>query len=179
MTTSNSPMTPITTDVNAGPLAQLQDIKLPDPISAMPIAPGYWIIAALVIILLAWLSYKLYKKYQHHAPRKMALAMLNQYDINDDDFAANVNSLLKRTAMTYLPRQHLAKLNGQPWFDWLDKRLPSKHQQQIGELLIKRHQPSGLSLDDKQQLLLLARAWLTSTQAFSDQTLITNQAQEA
>lgn len=172
-------MPPITTDVNAGPLAQLQDIKLPDPISAMPIAPGYWIIAALVITLLAWLSFKLYKKYQHHAPRRMALALLNQYDINDDDFAANINSLLKRTAMTYLPRQHLAKLNGQPWFDWLDERLPSRHQQQIGKLLVKRHQASGLSIQDKQQLLLLARAWLTSTQAFSDHTLITTKVQEA
>jgi hypothetical protein len=164
-------MPPITTDASTSPLAQLQDIKLPDQISAMPIAPGYWMIAAFIIAIAIWLGYQLYKKYQYHAPRRMALAMLNQYDINDDGFAAQVNSLLKRIAMTYLPRENLAKLNGQPWFDWLDTRLPSKQQQIIGRLLTKRHQASGLTLDEKQQLALLAKAWLSNKQAFSDASL--------
>jgi len=180
MTTSNSPMPPITADAGVSPLAQLQDIKLPDPISSMPIAPGYWIVAAFIIVIAIWLGYQLYKKYQYHAPRRQALAMLNQYDINDDGFAAQVNSLLKRTAMTYLPRENLAKLNGQPWFDWLDTRLPGKQQQIIGHLLVKRHQASGLTFDEKQQLASLAKAWLSNKQAFSDASLTQhNNVQEA
>lgn len=167
-------MPPITTDASASPLAQLQDIKLPEQISSMPIAPGYWIIAVFIIAVAIWLGYQLYKKYQYHAPRRMALTLLNEYDINDDGFAAQVNSLLKRTAMTYLPRENLAKLNGQPWFDWLDTRLPDKQQQIIGPLLVKRHQASGLTLDEKQQLASLAKTWLSNKHTFSDASLTLN-----
>ncbi|GGB47479.1 DUF4381 domain-containing protein [Shewanella inventionis] len=173
MTTSNLPMPPTTADASASPLAQLNDIQLPDPISAMPIAPGYWIIAALIIVIAIWFAYRIYKQYQYHAPRKKALSLLDQYDINDDNFAAQVNSLLKRTAMTYLPRESLAKLNGQPWFDWLDSRLPSKQQHVIGELLFKRHQANGLTADEKQQLALLAKIWLSNKKPFSDPSLTT------
>ena len=180
MTTSNLPMSPTTPNTSASPLAQLNDIQLPDPISAMPIAPGYWIIATLIIAIAIWFTYRVYKQYQYHAPRKLALSLLNQYDINDENFATQVNSLLKRTAMTYLPRENLAKLNGQPWFDWLDSRLPSKQQHIIGTLRFKRHQANGLTLDEKQQLAMLAKLWLSNKQSFSDHTLTANHhAQEA
>ncbi|MBB1390928.1 DUF4381 domain-containing protein [Shewanella sp. SG44-6] len=174
MTTPNIPSQPMPIDANASALAQLHDIALPAPISTMPIAPGYWIIAAVLIILAVWLGKRLYKQHQYHAPRKIALTLLQSYNVEDDSFAAQVNSLLKRTALTYLPREHLAKLNGQPWFDWLDTRLAPDQQHKIGQLLVKRHQASGLDQAEKVQLLQLAQAWLNNKHAFSDATLISN-----
>ncbi|MFT6978094.1 MAG: hypothetical protein ACJAZA_001813 [Shewanella psychromarinicola] len=174
MTTQNLPTQPMPIDTKASALAQLQDIALPDPISAMPIALGYWIIAVIFVALASWLSYRFYKQHQYHAPRKIALALLGNYNIDDDTFAAQVNSLLKRTALTYLPREHLAKLNGQPWFDWLDTRLAPGQQHKIGPLLVKRHQASGLDQTENAQLHRLAKAWLSNKRPFSDATLTSN-----
>jgi len=164
-------------DANASALAQLQDIQLPSPISPMPMALGYWIIALIFIALASWLGYRLYKQYQYHAPRKMALTLLESYSINDDTFAAQVNGLLKRTAITYLPRERFAKLNGQPWFDWLDTRLAPSQQHHIGDLLVKRHQASGLDQTEKAQLKSLAKSWLSNKHPFSDATLTSNNPQ--
>jgi hypothetical protein len=104
----------------------------------------------------------------------MALTLLEDYSIDDDSFAAQVNGLLKRTALTYLPRERFAKLNGQPWFDWLDTRLAPSQQHQIGDLLVKRHQASGLDQTEKAQLKSFAKSWLSNKRPFSDATLTSN-----
>lgn len=148
------------------PLAQMHDILLPAMVSSMPIAPGYWLLLVLSVLILSWIISKLIKRRRYHAPRKTALKILQSMDSNADDFASEVNSLLKRTAMTYLPRQSLAHLNGQPWFNWLDQRLPTTKQQLIGTLLVKRHQAKGLTLEDNQQLLMLASLWLANKHPF-------------
>ena len=157
----------------SSPLAQMHDIALPEKVSSLPIAPGYWILLLLLILSLSWMVKTLLKKYRYHAPRRTALAMLNAMDSNANTFASQVNSLFKRTAMTYLPRQSLAHLNGQPWFDWLDKRLPANHQRKIGPLLFKRHQQQGLTIEDNQQLLILAKLWLANSAPF-EQVNISN-----
>ncbi|QIR16208.1 DUF4381 domain-containing protein [Shewanella aestuarii] len=148
------------------PLAQLHDIVLPEPVSSLPIAPGYWLMLALVIFSLLWLINVFVKQTKYHAPRKSALAMLNALDRNADDFASQVNSLLKRTAMTYLPRFELAKLNGQQWFAWLELRLPANEHGKIGPILIKRHQAAGLTAEDKHKLFALATLWLQNKTPF-------------
>ncbi|UJF23184.1 DUF4381 domain-containing protein [Shewanella sp. OMA3-2] len=148
------------------PLAQMHDILLPNMVSSMPIAPGYWLLLVLAVLILSWIMSKIIKQRRYHAPRKTALKILQSMDSNADNFASEVNSLLKRTAMTYLPRQSLAHLNGQPWFNWLDQRLPPTKQQLIGTLLVKRHQAKGLTLDDNQQLLMLASLWLANKSPF-------------
>ena len=121
--TSNVPLPEV--NQASSPLAQMHDIALPEKVSSLPIAPGYWILLLLIILSLSWIVKKVLKKYRYHAPRRTALVMLNAMDSNANTFASEVNSLLKRTAMTYLPRQSLAHLNGQPWFNWLDKRIQS------------------------------------------------------
>ncbi|MCW3171161.1 DUF4381 domain-containing protein [Shewanella subflava] len=161
----------------ASPLAQMHDIALPETVSSLPIAPGYWMVLLLIVAILSWILKKGLKKYRYHAPRRMALAMLNAMDSNANTFASEVNSLLKRTAMTYLPRQSLAHLNGQPWFDWLDKRLPTHHQGMIGPLLFKRHQQNGLTREDNQQLLTLAVLWLANSSPFEQVPISTTDKQ--
>ena len=174
--TSNVPLPEV--NQASSPLAQMHDIALPEKVSSLPIAPGYWILLLLIILSLSWIVKKVLKKYRYHAPRRTALVMLNAMDSNANTFASEVNSLLKRTAMTYLPRQSLAHLNGQPWFNWLDKRLPHKHQGVIGPLLFKRHQQKGLTSEDNQQLLVLARLWLANSAPFEQVNIANNNQQQ-
>ena len=152
-------------------LNQLQDIQLPAQISTLPIAPGYWLILLCGLLLLGYFAYRLIKRSRYHLPRKQALQMVNSLSSDSINFAADINAILKRISMTYLPRELIANLNGEPWFSWLDSRLPEKSRGQIGLLLIKRHQAAGLTQEDNQQLKQLAQTWLANKSPFDSKSL--------
>ncbi len=48
------------------PLAQLRDIHLPDPISWWPPAPGWWVLAVVVLALLFFMTRKVRHTVQYH-----------------------------------------------------------------------------------------------------------------
>ncbi len=143
-------------------LAQLQDIIHPDPIGAWPWAIGYWLVLALVIALITLLVIWLRKRARDLAPKKAAKQLLNQLDRQATSYASDVNSLLKRTAMSYLSREAIAYLDGEAWAAWLDSYLPAAKRQRIGPLLAKRHQPTPLTLAEANELHQLTQAWLAS-----------------
>ncbi len=143
-------------------LAQLQDIIHPDPIGAWPWAIGYWLVLALVIALITLLVIWLRQRARDLAPKKTAKQLLNQLDKQATSYASDVNSLLKRTAMSYLSREAIASLNGEAWATWLDSYLPEHKRQRISPLLAKRHQATPLTLAEANELHQLAQAWLAS-----------------
>ena len=143
-------------------LAQLQDIIHPEPIGAWPWAIGYWLVLALVIALITLLVIWLRKRARDLAPKKAAKQLLNQLDRQATSYASDVNSLLKRTAMSYLSREAIASLDGEAWAAWLDSYLPEHKRQHIGPLLAKRHQATPLTLAEANELHQLAQAWLAS-----------------
>lgn len=143
-------------------LAQLQDIIHPEPIGAWPWAIGYWLVLALVIALITLLVIWLRKRARDLAPKKAAKQLLNQLDRQAPSYASDVNSLLKRTAMSYLSREAIASLDGEAWATWLDSSLPEHKRQRIGPLLTKRHQATPLTLAEANELHQLSQAWLAS-----------------
>lgn len=143
-------------------LAQLQDIIHPEPIGAWPWAIGYWLVLALVIALITLLVIWLRKRARDFAPKKAAKQLLNQLDKQATSYASDVNSLLKRTAMSYLSREAIASLDGEAWAAWLDSYLPEHKRQRIGPLLAKRHQATPLTLAEANELHQLTQAWLAS-----------------
>lgn len=143
-------------------LAQLQDIIHPEPIGAWPWAIGYWLVLALVIALITLLVIWLRKRARDLAPKKAAKQLLNQLDKQATSYASDVNSILKRTAMSYLSREAIASLDGEAWAAWLDSYLPEHKRQRISPLLAKRHQATPLTLAEANELHQLAQAWLAS-----------------
>ncbi|MDT3309673.1 DUF4381 domain-containing protein [Shewanella vaxholmensis] len=143
-------------------LADLQDIIHPDPIGAWPWAIGYWLVLALVIALITLLVIRLRKRARDLAPKKAAKQLLNQLDRQAPSYVSDVNSLLKRTAMSYISRDAIASLDGEAWATWLDSYLPAAKRQRLGPLLAKRHQPTPLTLAEANELHELAQAWLAS-----------------
>lgn len=143
-------------------LAELQDIIHPDPIGAWPWAIGYWLVLALVITLITLLVIWLRKRARDLAPKKAAKQLLSQLDRQAPSYVSEVNSVLKRTAMSYLSREAIASLDGKAWATWLDNYLPEHKRQRIGPLLAKRHQPTPLTLAEANELHELAQAWLAS-----------------
>lgn len=143
-------------------LADLQDIILPAPIGAWPWAIGYWLVLAIVLILLIATIIRLKKRAAYLAPKHAAQALLTTLDPHSSHYPSEVNQLLKRTALSYLPREAIAKLDGDAWASWLDNHLPVQKRGRIGPLLDKRHQAKPLSADEAHELHTLAQIWFAS-----------------
>lgn len=148
-------------------LADLQDIILPDPIGAWPWAVGYWLVLAILLVLIIGAILWLKKRATYLAPKKAAQALLVNLDLNSSHYPSEVNQLLKRTALSYQPREVIAKLDGDAWASWLDTHLPVQNRGRIGPLLDKRHQASPLSADEARELHNLAQSWFASKAKFS------------
>ena len=110
---------------------QLHDIHLPEEVSTLPIAPGWWILLALIVCGALW-SYKRYQKNkQLNASKDKALTILAN---NKTLSAKECIALLKWAAMQYFSRQQLAKLYGERFQEFLIVQLPEKHRQSFTEL---------------------------------------------
>lgn len=154
---------PSTLDQAVNPaLAELKDIIVPDPIGAWPWALGYWLVLimliAILIVTLGWLR----KRAKYLAPKKAAKKLFTTLDRQAVNYASEVNSLLKRTALSYLDRNEIAKLDGDAWAVWLDNSLPVNKRERIGPLLAKRHRAIPLTVDEANELHELAHAWFSS-----------------
>lgn len=141
-----------TPSVPTGQTIQLHDIHTPDQISNFPIAPGWWILLALIVIS----ALIIYKKIKQHkqltAIKKQALATLNN---NPAMTAKECISLLKWAAMHYFNRQSLAKLYGDSFQLFLTQQLPEKQQEVFkaltNESFALQYHAEALDLDSSAQ----------------------------
>lgn len=106
-------MTPAT---QQNPLAQLQDIQLPDPVSWWPLAPGWWLLIFIALAIIVTTSIFLWRRHQHNAYRRQALKELSALDIVAENHAHDLNhvhiisTILRRTVKTAYPQQGLEAL---------------------------------------------------------------------
>ncbi len=140
-------------------LAALKDIQTPEAIGYWPLAYGYWLVLALIVIALIAITIWVIKCHKNSAAKREALAQLNQLDDTHPQLAIEVNTLLKRSAMSYLPREQVAALEGEKWHQWLRQQV-KQFDSNLGALLDKRYQPQPLTLDEAQQLKAAAAQWL-------------------
>jgi ABC-type transport system involved in Fe-S cluster assembly fused permease/ATPase subunit len=111
------------------PLAQLSDIHLPANVHGYPIAPGWWLLAVIVLALVIYGLLKLRRVMIKRQAKKMALKQLS----TATDISAMV-ALLKWAALQYFPRPQVAHLTGHAFKSFLIATLPAKHQQKFTEL---------------------------------------------
>ncbi len=115
-----------TSPANTSPpvdLSQLRDIHLPSAINEWPIAFGWWLSLALIIIVLASAIYFWRHSKAKNAVRKSALSLLDhqytQYKANKNTqlFLQQTNKILKRYCLTAYPEA--IQLSGPAWTDFL------------------------------------------------------------
>mgnify|MGYP001818350151 CR=1 FL=1 len=110
------------------PLAGLHPLRQPEPIGWWPLAPGWWLLIALLILAIGALAYVLARRHRANAYRRMALTQLEQlrqeHLRNGDDTAylASTNALLKSVALRAYPRRDVAACSGDSWLEFLNKR---------------------------------------------------------
>jgi len=111
----------------ADALTQLKDIHLPEAISWWPLAPGWYVIMLLILLLIAGLGYLIHKKHLHALAKNQALTILDSYneqyekDRNVQMTSARISELLRRVALVYFPRSEVASLHGDEWITFLNK----------------------------------------------------------
>lgn len=115
----------------AGQQIQLHDIHTPEQVSNFPIAPGWWILLTLIIVSVIQVYKKMKQRKCFNAAKNQALSVL---DKNQTLSAKECISLLKWSAMQYFDRQHLAKLYGEHFQEFLMEQLPEKHQERFSTL---------------------------------------------
>jgi Domain of unknown function (DUF4381) len=106
-------------------LLQLRDIHLPGAPAFWPPAPGWWLVAAASIALLAWVSAVALRRYHIRRRRQRVLAALARLEAGlaserTPESLARVSELLRRLALTRFPRQQVAALTGTAWLRFLD-----------------------------------------------------------
>ena len=105
----------------------LRDLHLPDPVGWWPLAPGWWVVLALLAAGLVWLAWRWYRAWQFEAPRRHALRELARIEAeylehrNPVELGKALSELLRRGMLAYAPRADMAGLTGEAWLAWLDE----------------------------------------------------------
>lgn len=111
----------------------LRDLHLPDSVGWWPLAPGWWLLIALLVAGFAWLLSRYIAYRAHSAARRHALRALDActraYVEHGDAvrLGAELSELVRRTMLAYAPRADVAGLTGEEWLAWLDRDLDRSH----------------------------------------------------
>ena len=116
------------------PLAQLRDIHVPNEVSVWPLDWGWWALIAVVLLVLFGLYKAISTHIRHNKPRKQALALLESVSAQQSNWPVRLNSVLKRTAMSYYSTQQVAGLYGKQWQAFLTSSLKSSDKELEGGL---------------------------------------------
>jgi len=109
---------------NSGAL-QLQDIHLPADAGVWPLAPGWWILLILSILLTVWFVRRALKIIKQKKKHRIILSELNtlqnQLSQSPSNKAiSNINILLRKVAISAYSREKIAHLTGAEWLQLLD-----------------------------------------------------------
>lgn len=154
-------------------LSQLADIHLPAGVSLWPPAPGWWLLAMLLLGLLAQLARAQFRNWQRRQRLAHALAELAR--AGDRWFRAaatqrneaglqllqDINSLLKRVALVHFPASDVASLSGQAWLHFLDTHGAAQGFTTGPGRVLGDGEYRRVFEADADALLALARQWIT------------------
>jgi hypothetical protein len=102
----------------AASLQNLNDIVAPPPVSWWPPAPGWYLLAVLLLAALAYLGWRWWLSWQRNRYRRAAL---NELRSIGEQRLRDLPALLKRTALACWPREQVAALSGVEWHRFLDQ----------------------------------------------------------
>lgn len=145
------------------PLAQLKDIHVPNSVDVWPLDWGWWCLIALCLIATISIVAYLVKKHRFNKPRRDAQKLLSGISPADENWPMQINTVLKRTAVTYFKPQEIAGLYGNSWHEFLMQTLPNRRKNTMSESLSTLHsQQYAPKCDNKHfdECIKTANAWL-------------------
>jgi len=135
-TTTNTPTFP-GTGIDIGPLSELADIHLPEPIGFWPPAPGWWLLGLLAIAVSLYFGRHYLANWKVRRMCNFAIRELDKClasyraaiasapnETSEQlklDFVNELNAVLRRVALKEFPQANLASLGGAQWIAFLRK----------------------------------------------------------
>lgn len=155
--------------MESDPLQQLRDVHLPADPNWWPPAPGWWLLAAVVLAAVAWLIFKAVQAYRRRAPLRTAERLLKELlaaqqrgDIDAAEFLHQGNELIKRVLVRAYGYREYAPMAGQTWLQALDKISGTDHfsngnGKALGETRFSANPQVDVAALYKELVLLLAK----------------------
>ena len=157
---------PISTS-SADPLSALRDIHLPPDPGFWPPAPGWWILALILVLAAIALGWWRRSVARRRRPQREALQALA--DLRDalaqgeapHRIASESASLLRRVALARFPRQRVAGLSGRPWLEFLvEHGGGSGLAVTEAELLVTAPYVPRVNADEAERFIGLCERWI-------------------
>ena len=161
------------------PLENLRDIHLPGEVSAWPPAPGWWILAVLIISLAGYVIWKVWQHYQQKHLLRLSLENLTQltvdYSSHQDPqkLVKAYSSLLRRIALARFSRQKVAGLTGDSWLSFLDESAQINiFNSDVGKLLLNApYQKNEVVTNSLDELTAAVKLWINKVNSPKNQAL--------
>lgn len=104
----------------------LRDIHLPMPVDWWPPAPGWWLLAVLMLVVVGFLVWRWRRQQHDELALDLALHELErlqgQYGANSKDLLRELSVLLRRAAISQYGRERVSGLTGAAWVRFLDEK---------------------------------------------------------
>ncbi len=147
----------------------LRDIHLPDPVSWWPLAPGWWALMVLIVMVVLLIAYCI-RRYRNH--KISALYLVKQeleriktdFNINQDksNLVKELSELIRRLSISIFPREESAGLTGEEWLKFLDQYSDkNEFGNGIGRVLIEAPYQADPEFSGNELLALIA-SWVES-----------------
>jgi len=147
-------------------LEKLQDIHLPAPVSWWPLAPGWYALAALILLVLTLLAAWTYRRHRKERFKREALCLLSEYETHYQQTgeaalaSAQVSELLRRVALLYYPREDVASLRDRAWLEFLDNSSARLDFKALSRQLLELPYQASNGDEELAALFTTARAWI-------------------
>lgn len=152
-------------DASAELLQNLRDIHAAAEPGWWPPAPGWWVLATILLALLVWLLVWLARRWAIRRRRNRLLAALAHIQSHYDPASANteylaqLNKLFRVVAIRAFPGTSSSRLQGSAWVDFLRSLLPDgPHAGSLAALDTGPYQPAPDF--DVEGLNAMAREWV-------------------
>ena len=111
-------------------LANLKPVFMPDPIVFEPVTPGWYIVFGLVLLIILFIFYQLFRRYQLNAYRRSSARELLKLksgigNSNSSELIQQISTILKTTAYYSFSREKVARLSGADWQNFLISKITS------------------------------------------------------
>ncbi|WP_206484635.1 DUF4381 domain-containing protein [Thalassotalea sp. G2M2-11] len=143
------------------PLNQLKAIHMPTPVSNFPLAYGWWLLAAFILLTTALIIRHWLMARRFNRAKKQALTHLSNNQLSQQE----ILETLKWLCLQYFPRAEIAALHGQQFGEFLTQLLPEQSQQApfiqtIDHALITQYQLSSTENTDNEALTKAVTLWI-------------------
>lgn len=141
-------------------LADLKDLQLPDAVSIFPLAPGWYAVIILLVLIALALGYWQIRSLRKQRKVANIVGLLNNIKLQDNpQLLAEVSILLKRVAREKFPEQQPQNLFGEKWLQFLDNSgKTTEFTQGAGRILLEVYQ--NKELENPSACLAVVKAWL-------------------